>query len=214
MSTTVKGASTKKTNGNKTTELIIGSSAAKLAVAVNGIQSALLEANKLNEIVAESSLKVVEMEDKLGALDQELVNKKAQNKYEIELSYKTDKKSFVEAYLSDNELMTVNETEWLAMQKKLEDSDRATTDAVSKAVGAATGSLKSEHTSALKVAQLEHDKKEAENVATIKQLTAQITFLTQQNQTLQTLIDTQIKAETERAKHQPAIHVNGTNTGR
>lgn len=204
----------KKVTGNKTTELIIGTAASKLTAGITALQATVEAIGQLEEKAKQNTLVLLEQEDKLGALAQELTNTKAQNKYEIELAYKTDKRAFVDAFLKENDLMTVNEAEWLAMEKKLEDSEKATTDAVNKAVGAVTSSLKAEHASAIKVAQLEHEKKEAANTAEINQLKLQNQFLTDQMNHWKSMLEKQMQAETERAKHQPAIHVNGTNTGR
>lgn len=216
MSTTTESAkkSTKKVNGNKSTEVIIGTAATKLTAGIASLGLAVESINSLAEKANQNVLIILEQEDKLGQLEQELSNKKAQNKYEIELAYKTDVKAFVAEYLKENELMTVNETEWLAMEKKLEDAEKNTADQVAKAVNAATNSLKSEHTSTLKVAQLEHEKKEASNAAEITQLKMQNKFLEEQVNHWKTMLEKQMNAETERAKHQPNIHVNGTNTGR
>lgn len=204
----------KKVTGNKTTELIIGTAASKLTTGIVALQATVEAIGQLEEKAKQNTLVLLEQEDKMGALEQELSNKKAQNKYEIELAYKTDKKAFVDEWLSVNKMSAVTDAEWLEMQEKLSKSDSNLEAAVKKEVAIVTSSLKAEHTSALKVMQLEHEKKEAANTAEINQLKLQNQFLTDQMNHWKSMLEKQMQAETERAKHQPAIHVNGTNTGR
>ena len=78
------------------------------------------------------------------------------------------------------------------------------------AVGAATGSMKKDHDNALAMAALTHEKKEADNLANIKQLTSENKFLQDQIVHWKNMLDNQMKAETERAKYGQISNLNIT----
>jgi SpoU rRNA methylase family enzyme len=200
--------------GNKTTEIIIGAGASKLTTAVAALSSVVEVINQLPAKVQENVLLVSDLEDKIGVLQQDLKNKTAQNKIEIEQAYEADKEAFVSKWLNENGKTAVASEEYSEMQEKIANFEETLETTVAKEVGKAVGIEKNNSAQALKIKELEFEKKEADNKAEINQLKQQNAFLTQQAEQWKKMLETQIANETERSKHQPAIHVNGTNTGR
>lgn len=186
--------------GNKTTEIIIGSSAAKLAAGVAALTQAAEIANKLNDVVAENTLKVVDLEDKIGGLEQDFKNKVAQGKVELEIAYTTNKKAFADDYARVNGL-TYLPTEELSTLRgdnaKLKQDQAAE---IQKAVGAAVGIAKAEATNAAKILELEHKNTQSANTAEIGQLKNEVTFLKDQVKMWQDALTAERNAGVERAK--------------
>lgn len=212
----VKQAPAKKANGNKTTEIIIGTAATKLTAGLSSFSSVIDTINKLPEVVGEYTLKVTDLEDKIGGLDQEFKNKVAQNQIEIKQAFERDKESFVSGWLQSKGLETISSTEATQLREAVANADANLEAAVKAAEGRATAIEKSNSANALKIANLEHEKKEADNTATIKQLQQQNQFLEQQMKNLQSLLDSQMKNETERAKYAQisTLNIGGTTQGR
>jgi molecular chaperone GrpE (heat shock protein) len=201
--------------GNKTTEIIVGTAVSKLTTVVKGINDAVQEVNKLETRIQDGTLKVTDLEDKIGGLEQDFKNKVAQSKIELEQAYTANRESFVGQFLAEKKMAMIPSKELGDLQLKLEEATSKVEDAVSKAVGIATGTMKSAHANEIKIANLEHEKKEANNMAEITQLKAQNKFLEDQVSHWKNMLDAQVKAETERAKYGAINTLNvGTPTGR
>lgn len=215
--TEVKQASAKKaTKGNKTTELIIGTASTKLTAAINGFQSAVETVNKLPEVVQEYTLKVTDLEDKIGGLEQDFKNKTAQNKIDIEQQYQADKLEFVGKWLKDNGVTTIDSQKLTDMETTISTNAATLEASVKQAEARATAIANSTATQNLKIQQLEHEKKEAANQAEIAQLKAQNAFLEKQCAGWEKALDAERAAATERAKYGAinTLNVGGTTQGR
>jgi hypothetical protein len=206
----------KASKGNKTTELIIGTASTKLVSAINGFQGAVETINKLPEVVQEYTLKVTDLEDKIGGLEQDYKNKVAQHKIEIEQQYQADKETFVNKWLQENGVTTVDSTKLKEMEATISGNATALEAAVKAAEARATSIANSNSQNALKIATLEHEKKEASNLAEIAQLKQQNTFLEKQCANWEAALTEERKAATERSKYGAinTLNVGGTTQGR
>jgi hypothetical protein len=212
----VKAAAPKKAAGNKTTEIIVGTAAMKLGTALTGISAAMTEVAKLGETAQKMTLEVTDLEDKIGGLKQDLENKKSQNKIDLQQAYDSDKKAFVETYCKAEGVILVEDAEYKNLQAELETVTKGMEQKIAQEVGKAVGIEKANSANALKIATLENEKKEAGNTAEITQLKAQNKFLEDQVNHWKTMLDNQMKAETERAKYGAinTLNVGGTTQGR
>lgn len=187
--------------GNKSTEITIGAAANKLSTAVKGMLSVVDELGKLDAGLLDRTLQITNLDDKIGGLEQDLKNKTAQNKIELQNQFDTDKKAFVDKWLADNGFVCTTEEEIIELKEKLE---AATTDveaAIKKEVSIVTNSMTAKHNSDLKILGLEHEKKEANNLAEISQLKSQNAFLATQVDNWKIMLDKQVAAETARAQY-------------
>ena len=98
---------TKKTTGTPKTETIIGTAASKLSKAVSDAKSVLEQVTGLEAIVEENTLKVTDLQQRIENLSTEYSQKKAEQEFELDLSYKTDKKEFAEKYLQEENLVAI-----------------------------------------------------------------------------------------------------------
>ena len=198
METNAKATVAKK--GNKTTEIIVGAAANKLSTAVKGLNSAIEEVGKLEVKAQDYTLQISDLEDKIGGLKQDLQNKVAQNKIELQQQYDTDKKAFAVKWLTENDMIFILNDELTKLKESLVEAQMNVEEKVSKAVGAATGALKSDYVNQLKLTTLEHEKKEADNSAKITQQESQIKFLNEQVVMWKTALEDERRASVERAK--------------
>jgi predicted nucleic acid-binding Zn-ribbon protein len=193
---------TKATNkGNKNTEVIVGSAAIKLESAVKSILGAAQEVSNLDNRAAECTLKVSDLEDKIGSLESELKNQKAQNKFELDLQFKADKKSFVDVWMNENNMVYLPSIDLEDLKTKLSEATQEVNQTVSKAVNAATGALNKSHESDLKIRGLEYTTKEATNIATIDQLRSEVAIWKQQAEQWQKALDSERAARIETSKN-------------
>lgn len=189
-----------KKKGNKTTEIVIGAGAAKLESAIKTLLQVAPEIEKLSKITQEGTLEVVNLEDKIGGLKQDLTNKTAQNKIELQQAYDADQALFAEKYLQANNLTAIKGEELSELQDKLMDATDNLETNVAKAVNGATSAMKKEHENAVAIAKLEFEKKEAENNANLKQMGEQVKFLTEQVGYWKKALEDERTASVERAK--------------
>lgn len=186
--------------GNKTTELIIGSAAAKVEAAVKSLLNVAPEVAKLQTTINQSTLEVVNLEDKIGSLKQDYANKVAQNKIEIEQQFKADEKAFVDNWMRSNGMTCLPAADLSRMKTDLTEATQNVQETVNKAVNAATSAMKKDHDNATAMAKLEFEKKEADNKASIVQLTDKVEFLEEQVSYWKQALEEERKAGVERAK--------------
>src|ERR1044072_3651260 len=199
-STTSTATPTKKAVGNKTTELIIGSAASKLQTAVNGLNTAILEVSKLETRAHEGTLKITDLEDKIGGLQQDLKNKEAQNKIDLQLSYDSDRKAFVDKWMQENGMTAIKLTDLQNLNSELTQIKDKFDSNVKAEVAKAEAIAKAKHEQESKIKDLEHTSKEAENKAKISQLEDKVSFLEEQVNSWKDALNAERTASVERAK--------------
>lgn len=187
--------------GNKTTEIIVGAAAAKLTTVVKGIKDAVIEVEKLEQKAQDGTLRVSDLEDKIGGLEQDLKNKIGQNKIELQQAYDANKESFARQWLQSMNMACIQSEELEALKNNLENATMKVEETVSNAVKAATGAMANTQKNELALAKLQHEKDQASTVAELAQAKSQITFLEAQVKMWKDALDAQRAAETERSKH-------------
>jgi predicted nucleic acid-binding Zn-ribbon protein len=186
--------------GNKTTEVILGSAALKLESAVKALLGATEEVSKIEARASECTLEVTNLEDQIGGLKQQLVNDKNQNKLDLELQYKADQRSFATTWLQENSYTFLPAQELQDLKNKLSKATMEVDQTVNKAVSAATSALTSKHETELKMKDMEYKTSEATNLATIKQLQAEVAVWKNQAEQWQKALDNERQASISRAQ--------------
>lgn len=210
----VKNAPAKK--GNKTTEIVIGAGAAKLATAVTALATVVEVINQLPLKVQENVLLVSDLEDKIGGLKQQLENETAQNKISLQQAFDADKQTFVDRWLNANSMTPVAIAEFQKMQNTIDNAEETLENTVKSEVAKAVGFEKSNSANALKIMQLEHEKKESSNQAEITQLKQQNKFLEEQMGYWKKALEDERAAGIERSKASSisTLNIGGTTQGR
>lgn len=201
--------------GNKTTEMVIGTAAGKLSAAIAGMDLAYKQLNDFQSKIDANTLKIVEQEEKMSLLEQDLKNKSAQNKIDLNIQYQNDRKQFIDNYTSENNLEIVEEGTLLNLQTKLQTTIQEVEQSIKSEVGKAIGIERSKSASDLRVAELEHKNALVANQSEITQLQAQNKFLTEQVQSWREQLNSEREAATERAKASSIGNINvGSPTGK
>lgn len=191
----------KKAAGNKTTELIIGTAASRMGTAIKTLLTVVPEIEKLDQTILNSTLKVTALEDQIGGLELDLKNKTAQNKIELQQSYDTDRKTFIDKWLKENDFELIVPKDLQDLKTNLAIATDKVDETVQKAVHAATNSLKQQHINDMKIKDLELEKKEAANTAELAQLKSQNKFLEEQVTHWKNMLTSQMDNETKRAQY-------------
>lgn len=186
--------------GNKTTELIIGNAAMKLSQATKSIEDALKTVTNINSIVEEGTLKVTNLETQIADLELKFKQDKSTKAFELDLEFKKNQEKYVVDYLANKRMLAVSQEEVDKTNQELTKLRGDFSKEVATEVHKATGSMASKHSSEIQILGLEHRNKEAENIATIKQLQEQNKFLTEQVVSWKTALDSERTAGVERAK--------------
>lgn len=189
-----------KNKGNKNTEIIVGTAAVKLSQAVKAITEAVIQVSHLDEKMQEGTLKVTDLEDKIGSLKQEFENRATQNKIDLQLQFDADKEGFAMTYLMSKSKVALPLTELNELEAKLETAIRDKDKEVSKAVGIATGKMESDHKNEIALKDLNYQMKEANNLAELAQCRKECTFLEGQVTHWQKALEAERLAGVERAK--------------
>lgn len=207
---------TKKQIGSKTTEIIIGTAASKLTAATKALAEGYQQASKLGEIVEQSTLQVVQLEDQIGGLVTDYQQKKAQAEFDLDLAYKTNEKKFAEEYLQKNNLLAVGTADYSNLKNGYEDLQTNFETKVDAEVAKQKGYLTSQHQSEIKLKESEFKAKEAENVANIASLTAQLTASKAETAQAWKQLEAERTAAIERSKHGAiqGLTINGGTPGR
>jgi hypothetical protein len=189
-----------KPKGTPVTEKIIGAASNKMVSATKNLKDAAETALKLVETMDENTLKIVDQEEKLNNLQQDFTNKRTQQKIELELAVKADRKAVVDAYVQENSLVYVAKTDYEKLQVELQSLKTEFETKLKAEMGKAQGIADSKAESAKKLAEAEYTAKEAQNLAKIQNLEAQLLFATQQSKQWETQLNEERKASVERAK--------------
>lgn len=200
--------------GNKTTELIIGTAAAKMESGIKTLLQVVPTIEKLNETILTGTLEVSNLEDKIGGLKQDFINKAAQNKIELQNAYDTDRKEFVDKWLADNDMAVIEVDELGKLNSDLRDAQQTMDNAVKTAVASATGAMKKDNDNAMSLLKLEHEKKEAENKAEITQLRNQVSFMEKQCKMLEDQLTAERTAGVQRAQASSIGSINVGDSGK
>lgn len=193
-------APTSKPVGNVKTEVIIGTAAGKLSSAVKSFLDASAEIGKLPEHAEELALIIVSREEKLSLLEQELKNRIAQNRIDLQQAFDADQSSFINHWLEKNGKVAVLISDYEGLQESLQKMQKDHEADIKAAEGKAFGIANADKVNALKIAQLEHEKKEASNIAEIAHLKSQTANLQAQVDMLIKQVDEQRKASVEISK--------------
>jgi len=168
---------TKKVTGNKSSEMIIGMAASKLSSAVTQLIAAAAVVSTFEEKVKEGTLQIGNMEDQIGTLQQDFVNKKAQIQIDIQLVYDANRESFAQKWLAENNLVTIGGNELANLQNELQMAKENTDNAVKKEVAIVTNRLTSDAKNVADLAVMQHKMNEANNNAKITNLEEKCKFL-------------------------------------
>jgi hypothetical protein len=198
--------------GNKTTEIIIGTAATKLAQATKSINEALQAAAGITNLIDEGTLKVVNLQSEIEELKVTLAQEKKNAAIDLELAFKAKEDEMVNKYLATRNLAIVESS---VLQKTISDYNTLKADFdknVSSEVAKAIAIVRKDHQNDLTVLNLQHQNKEAANNAEITQLKAQNAFLAEQVASWKAALDAERLASVERSKASAVGTLNvGTN---
>lgn len=209
MAVTAKTTATKKTN--TTTEVIVGQSAQHLTKAVAELNQAVSLVGGLESKSAELSLQVANKTAEIEGLDAEYTEKLRQKDVEFGLQFKENSTKVVTEFLSANGDVAISRHDLAALKNELETVKSNSQKEADKAVAIVSSKLKSEHESAMKLAEAEHKSSSIESNSKNSSLAEKNTFLEAQVAKLYEQLDSERNASIERAKAGAvgAINVNG-----
>lgn len=186
--------------GTKATEIILGTAAVKLGTGVKALTEMMEEVNKMGTVITENSLLISSQEDKLESLSLELRNTIAQNKIEIEQAYESDKKTFVQKWLDENNSIAMDKLSLTKMEQELQEVTDTKEEEIKKQTSAAIGAITSKHNSEKREMELQFKATEAENKAALNQKDDKIKFLEDQAAAWRKALENEQEAGIKRAQ--------------
>jgi hypothetical protein len=201
--------------GSQKTEIIIGAGASKLTSAVTALLGVVSKIEELPATAQQMTLEVVNLEDKIVSLKTQFENEQAQQKIDLKLAYDTDRQTYVDKFLNEKGLTTIESTELNNLKQKAYRTEDDLQQTIRTEKAKAEAIAKADAQNQIKIAGLEFDKREADNTAKINQLQAQNQFLQEQVAMWKSALDSERQAGIERAKASAIGTLNvGANQGR
>jgi archaellum component FlaG (FlaF/FlaG flagellin family) len=205
-----KPKATPAPKGTKTTEVILGSAAAKLTTGVKALSDMMNEVMKLENTVQENLLIISDQEDKIASLAINLKNAVAQNKIELQQAFDSNQESFVNAWLTENEMTAISNEELQDFRNAITQAKEATEKEVKTQVAIVTNTLTSRHASEKREYELQFAAKEAETKAALSQKEEKIKFLQEQVDAWKKALEDEREASVKRAQ---ASQIQNLNVG-
>lgn len=214
MATETKQASAVRRPGTAKTEAIIGAGANKLEQATKNIAAASAEISKLLELANTHSLTIADQETKIADLRTKHEETKRQLALELELEVKQNREKVAREWALQNACVIILSTEYQDLKAAASENEETRKAEINAAVHAATGSMKSNHESALRLKEAEFKAQEAENRSKITQLEKEVVVLNAQVAGWQKQLEEERKASIERAKAAQVGAINVSSPGR
>lgn len=164
----------KKQVGTKTSEQIIGTAASKLSAASKSALDAFKQVEKLEEACEKATLKLTDTEQKIAALEVEYDQKLDQQKFKLDMEYKTNQASFANKYLSDNQLTAIKTGDLQTLQASLTTLKSEFDQKLNAEVGKAKGMMERDYQSKIDLKVAEFNTTQAQNAAQIESLKSQL----------------------------------------
>jgi hypothetical protein len=201
--------STTKAKGTAKTESIIGASANKMETAVkNIIDASSTVLPNLVKQVTDLTLKIADGEEKVASLQNEYKVLRANQEFELMNAYRTDRERFVSTYLAENKLVSIDSQVLSQTQQELQKLKADFATSVKEEITKAEARAAAQKATEMKILDAEYRAKEAENKASITQLTSQLEFVQSQAKLWKESLDKEREAGTERQKHSAVGSIN------
>lgn len=189
-----------KKKANATTEVVVGSAAAKLNKGLAELKGTVEELQSLNMKAEDMQLAVVAGEERIKELETEFNEKLRAHNVEFELKVRENSLNVVREVLDSQQMVAVPKQELEQLRKELEELLRTTDERVKKEVGQATGIITARFDGEKKLLEAEYKAKEAQNLASIESLKTQVTSLQEQITMWKGQLDSEREASVKRAQ--------------
>lgn len=186
--------------GTKTTEVILGSAAARLESGLKSLSGVVESVAKLEEKINQNALFISDQEATIAAKGMELRNLIAQNKIELQQAYEANKEGFVRGWLLEKDYQIIKSADLVQLRNDLTAAKADTNAQINREVAIVTNTLNRNHESAKKEYELEFKAKEAQNVAALAQKDDKIKFLEEQVASWKKALDDEREASVKRAQ--------------
>lgn len=203
---TISSSAQKK--GNATTEVIIGSAAAKLTAGVAQLNAAAEVIKGLATQSSNLAIEITSREDRVAQLDIEFKEKKRSKEVELALEVQADRVKVVDAYVKEHGKVLLSQDEVDRQNDELSTLKSNFSEEVSKGINAATANMKRQHESELALKDAQFRAQEAENKSRITSLEQQLESAREETKRAWTALDEERKAGVQRAQAQGQATVN------
>lgn len=204
----------KKTTGNASTEVVVGSAAQRLVKATEEFKAAVAEVDKLSDKAENLTLQVANKQSEIAELEVEFAEKKRQAEVELEVSLKANQERVVTSVLSDQGKVAVKREDYQAITSELASVKADFDKNVKAAEGRAEGIAKTRFENELKLKDAEFKAANAGNIAEITSLAKEVASLKEQSSKWEQALAEERKAGVQRAQASAIGNVNVTSGGK
>lgn len=196
--------------GTPKTEVIMGTAASKLAAGMKALNETVIELGTMTEKIEENALIIANQEAEIASKEQELKNKIAQDKIELQQAYDSNRKTFVEQWLREKNFIMMDQLALTKLEQELLAAQDGNEEEKKKEIAIITNSMKSAHANELKTKELEFKATQAESNAKLTQMAEKIKFMEEQVASYRKQLDEEREA---RVKVAQASTIQQTFTG-
>lgn len=188
-----------------TVESVVGQASVSLKKSVTELKDSLTVLEGLTTKSDELGLQIVAKEERIKELDVTFQEKLRAHNVEFDLKVKENSLKVVQETLTQHHLVTIPEQELKELEDTLKESKDSFDRRVKDEVSAATGALHGTYSNKEKLLEANFKAQEAENVARINSLTAEVVNLKAQVEDWKGQLVAERAASVQRAQH-GAIH--------
>lgn len=188
-----------------TVETVVGQAAISLKKSLDEFKVGLSSLEALNSKMEDLGLQIVAKEERIKELDVTFQEKLRAHNVEFDLKVKENSLKVVQETLTQHHLVTIPEQELKELEESLKESKDSLDKRVKDEVTAATGALHGTFSNKEKLLEANFKAQEAENVARINSLTAEVVNLKAQVEDWKGQLVAERTASVQRAQH-GAIH--------
>jgi cell division protein FtsB len=186
----------KKPSGTKTTEIIIGSSAANLSRGLESLRKLNSDLENFDKLIEEKTLKTADLEEKIERLNAEFIEKRRTAEVNFQNDLKENEMSVIQSTLHSQNKVAISNEELEGYRSLKNEFDKR----LNEAVNVKMHTLSSSHASELALLKANNERDNAQRDAKVTVLQDKIDMLQKQVESYETMIAENRKAETERAR--------------
>lgn len=185
---------------SRQTEVMLGKAAQSLEQSINRMTEGLDHLQKFQSTIGDLDLQVVNKQSEIKALDEALKEKRERGEIELELALKQNEKTAITAILTKQGLVVIPADQLSALEGELAKLKTEFDKNVKAEVAKVEAAITRNADQASKLKEMEFQKQQAENTATIKMLTEKVNFLGLANKDLQDQLKSALDANVKIAE--------------
>lgn len=198
----------KNKKASLSSEVVMGQASANLKKGLTELKAVAEKLETLQNTSDDLQLTIAEKEGKIEELNVQFAEKQRAHEVELGLKVRESIQKVTDSFLDSHQLVAVPKQELDSLKSANLEWELKFDERVKQEVAKASGGIASNFTQKEKLLEADYRAKEAQNLASIKTLEAQVVTLTTQNKQWEAQLNAERQASVERARHGAVGSIN------